>query len=75
MGDRRADIVGIQPPIEAHTLGEFLDTAIRDDITANLDAIDDLVAAHSGPDRGLDLILVHSRYDLVDLKLEMLRLL
>ncbi|MCV7152066.1 urease accessory protein UreG [Mycolicibacterium pyrenivorans] len=37
-------------------------TAIRDDITANLDAIDDLVAAH---DRlgGLDLILVESGGD------------
>ncbi|KUI31949.1 urease accessory protein UreG [Mycobacterium sp. IS-1742] len=41
-------------------------TAIRDDITANLDAIDDLIAAHSGPeDRlgGLDLILVESGGD------------
>jgi urease accessory protein len=34
-------------------------TAIRDDITANLDAIDDLVAAHPG----LDLILVESGGD------------
>ncbi len=38
-------------------------TAIRDDITANLDAIDDLVAAHSGADRDLDLILVESGGD------------
>ncbi|MGB0436547.1 MAG: urease accessory protein UreG [Mycobacterium sp.] len=38
-------------------------TAIRDDITANLDAIDDLVAAHSGVDRDLDLILVESGGD------------
>ncbi len=38
-------------------------TAIRDDITANLDAIDDLVAAHSGADRNLDLILVESGGD------------
>ncbi|MGE2735158.1 urease accessory protein UreG [Mycolicibacterium vaccae] len=36
-------------------------TAIRDDITANLDAIDDLVAAHAGT--GLDLILVESGGD------------
>lgn len=34
-------------------------TAIRDDITANLDAIDDLIAAHDG----LDLILVESGGD------------
>ena len=34
-------------------------TAIRDDITANLDAIDDLIAAH----HGLDLILVESGGD------------
>src|SRR5690606_21106223 len=34
-------------------------TAIRDDITANLDAIDDLMAAHDG----LDLILVESGGD------------
>src|SRR5262249_61669074 len=34
-------------------------TAIRDDITANLDAIDDLVAAHDA----LDLILVESGGD------------
>ena len=34
-------------------------TAIRDDITANLDAIDDLIAAHSG----LELILVESGGD------------
>lgn len=34
-------------------------TAIRDDITANLDAIDDLIAAHPG----LDLILVESGGD------------
>lgn len=34
-------------------------TAIRDDITANLDAIEDLVAAHDG----LDLILVESGGD------------
>jgi len=38
-------------------------TAIRDDITANLDAIDDLLAAHSGPGRPLDLILVESGGD------------
>ncbi|CAN3129171.1 urease accessory protein UreG [Mycobacterium sp. smrl_JER01] len=38
-------------------------TAIRDDITANLDAIDDLIAAHSGPGPGLDLILVESGGD------------
>jgi len=38
-------------------------TAIRDDITANLDAIDDLIAAHSGPDDHLDLILVESGGD------------
>ncbi|MGZ8802045.1 MAG: urease accessory protein UreG [Mycobacterium sp.] len=38
-------------------------TAIRDDITANLDAIDDLVAAHTGNGRGLDLILVESGGD------------
>jgi urease accessory protein len=37
-------------------------TAIRDDITANLDAIDDLIGAHSGEDR-LDLILVESGGD------------
>ena len=37
-------------------------TAIRDDITANLDAIDDLIAAHQGEDR-LDLILVESGGD------------
>ncbi len=34
-------------------------TAIRDDITANLDAIEDLIAGH----RGLDLILVESGGD------------
>jgi urease accessory protein len=34
-------------------------TAIRDDITANLDAIEDLIAAHEG----LDLILVESGGD------------
>ena len=38
-------------------------TAIRDDITANLDAIDDLVAAHSGTGRDLELILVESGGD------------
>lgn len=38
-------------------------TAIRDDITANLDAIDDLVTAHSRPDDRLDLILVESGGD------------
>src|SRR4029077_20772113 len=38
-------------------------TAIRDDITANLDAIDDLIAANSGPGRQLDLILVESGGD------------
>lgn len=38
-------------------------TAIRDDITANLDAIDDLVAAHAGTGNGLDLILVESGGD------------
>ncbi|OBF19508.1 urease accessory protein UreG [Mycobacterium sp. ACS4331] len=38
-------------------------TAIRDDITANLDAIDDLIAAHSGADDRLDLILVESGGD------------
>src|SRR3712207_4063643 len=38
-------------------------TAIRDDITANLDAIDDLVAAHHRPDDRLDLILVESGGD------------
>jgi len=38
-------------------------TAIRDDITANLDAIDDLIAAHSGTGRDLDLILVESGGD------------
>ncbi|MCH9667557.1 MAG: urease accessory protein UreG [Actinomycetia bacterium] len=38
-------------------------TAIRDDITANLDAIDDLVAAHAGTASGLDLILVESGGD------------
>ena len=37
-------------------------TAIRDDITANLDAIDDLIATHSGADQ-LDLILVESGGD------------
>ncbi len=37
-------------------------TAIRDDITANLDAIEDLIAAHSA-DRALDLILVESGGD------------
>jgi urease accessory protein len=37
-------------------------TAIRDDITANLDAIDDLIAAHSAPE-ALDLILVESGGD------------
>jgi urease accessory protein len=37
-------------------------TAIRDDITANLDAIDDLIAGHSGND-ALDLILVESGGD------------
>ncbi|MET0702229.1 MAG: urease accessory protein UreG [Mycobacterium sp.] len=37
-------------------------TAIRDDITANLDAIDDLIAEHTGPDR-LELILVESGGD------------
>ncbi|MDZ4266460.1 MAG: urease accessory protein UreG [Mycobacterium sp.] len=37
-------------------------TAIRDDITANLDAIDDLVAAHDHLG-GLDLILVESGGD------------
>jgi urease accessory protein len=37
-------------------------TAIRDDITANLDAIDDLIAAHSGAEQ-LDLILVESGGD------------
>jgi urease accessory protein len=38
-------------------------TAIRDDITANLDAIDDLIAAHHRPDGKLDLILVESGGD------------
>jgi urease accessory protein len=38
-------------------------TAIRDDITANLDAIDDLIAAHHQPDDRLDLILVESGGD------------
>lgn len=38
-------------------------TAIRDDITANLDAIDDLIAAHSGGADQLDLILVESGGD------------
>jgi urease accessory protein len=38
-------------------------TAIRDDITANLDAIDDLIAANSRPGRQLDLILVESGGD------------
>ena len=38
-------------------------TAIRDDITANLDAIDDLVAAHTGTGRDLELILVESGGD------------
>jgi urease accessory protein len=38
-------------------------TAIRDDITANLDAIDDLIAAHHRPDARLDLILVESGGD------------
>merc|ERR1712034_249095 len=38
-------------------------TAIRDDITANLDAIDDLVAAHMGTGRDLELILVESGGD------------
>ena len=38
-------------------------TAIRDDITANLDAIDDLVAAHLGTGRDLELILVESGGD------------
>ena len=38
-------------------------TAIRDDITANLDAIDDLIAAHHHPDDQLDLILVESGGD------------
>lgn len=38
-------------------------TAIRDDITANLDAIDDLVAAHSDMGGNLDLILVESGGD------------
>ncbi|MBX7434657.1 urease accessory protein UreG [Mycobacterium sp. Y57] len=38
-------------------------TAIRDDITANLDAIDDLIASHSGPGTTLDLILVESGGD------------
>ncbi|WP_370333169.1 urease accessory protein UreG [Mycolicibacterium hippocampi] len=37
-------------------------TAIRDDITANLDAIDDLIAAHDNLG-GLDLILVESGGD------------
>ncbi len=37
-------------------------TAIRDDITANLDAIDDLIAAHD-TSGGLDLILVESGGD------------
>ena len=38
-------------------------TAIRDDITANLDAIDDLIAANTGPADRLDLILVESGGD------------
>lgn len=38
-------------------------TAIRDDITANLDAIDDLIAAHAGGADHLDLILVESGGD------------
>ena len=38
-------------------------TAIRDDITANLDAIEDLISAHPGPDDNLDLILVESGGD------------
>jgi urease accessory protein len=38
-------------------------TAIRDDITANLDAIDDLIAAHHHPNGRLDLILVESGGD------------
>jgi urease accessory protein len=38
-------------------------TAIRDDITANLDAIEDLIAAHSGTNDALDLILVESGGD------------
>lgn len=38
-------------------------TAIRDDITANLDAIDDLIAGHAGGADQLDLILVESGGD------------
>jgi len=38
-------------------------TAIRDDITANLDAIDDLIEAHCGSAGRLDLILVESGGD------------
>ncbi|WP_102143795.1 urease accessory protein UreG [Mycobacterium hubeiense] len=38
-------------------------TAIRDDITANLDAIDDLIEAHHRPESPLDLILVESGGD------------
>ncbi|MGY4709312.1 urease accessory protein UreG [Mycolicibacterium sp. CBM1] len=38
-------------------------TAIRDDITANLDAIDDLIEGHSAPADRLDLILVESGGD------------
>ncbi|BBY83595.1 urease accessory protein UreG [Mycolicibacterium pulveris] len=38
-------------------------TAIRDDITANLDAIDDLIAVNSGAEDPLDLILVESGGD------------
>ncbi|MEB3049590.1 urease accessory protein UreG [Mycolicibacter sp. MYC123] len=45
--------------ISAVQTGGCPHTAIRDDITANLDAIDDLTAAHSG----LDLILVESGGD------------
>ncbi|UVO11330.1 urease accessory protein UreG [Mycobacterium sp. SVM_VP21] len=45
--------------ISAVQTGGCPHTAIRDDITANLDAIDDLMAAHSG----LDLILVESGGD------------
>ena len=49
--------------IRAVETGACPHTAIRDDITANLDAIDDLLAAHSGPGRPLDLILVESGGD------------
>ena len=55
---RRAAVLGYDR-IEAVRTGACPHTAVRDDITANLDAIDRLTARH----RGLDLVIVESGGD------------